>query len=66
MVDLEALPGPCGTPTSDLSLLAELATARQIELSELNGLTTEQWQERWNRLHERNPDLGQAAEAPQK
>jgi serine/threonine protein kinase/WD40 repeat protein len=60
VVDLEAVLSPCSTPTADLALLAELATARRIELGDLSGLTTEQWLERWNRLRERNPDLARS------
>ena len=57
VVDLEALLSPPGTATADLSLLSELATARDIELGDLSGLTTDQWQERWDLLHQRNPAL---------
>jgi WD40 repeat protein len=57
VVDLEALLSPSSTPTADLALLAELAAAQRIELGDLSGLTTDQWQERWNLLRERNPDL---------
>ena len=60
VVDLEALLSPSSTPTADLALLAELATARHIELGDLSGLTTDQWQERWNLLRERNPELAQS------
>jgi WD40 repeat protein len=59
VVDLDALLSAPSTPTADLELLAELATARRIELGDLSGLTTDQWQERWNQLHERNPGLAQ-------
>ena len=49
VVDLEAVPvSPCRTPTADLALLAELATARHIELGDLSGMTTGQWLERWS------------------
>jgi eukaryotic-like serine/threonine-protein kinase len=54
VVDLEALLSPSSTPTADLALLAELATAQRIELGDLSGLTTDQWYERWNLLRERN------------
>jgi hypothetical protein len=57
VADIEALLSPCRIPTGNLALLAELATARRIELGDLSGLTTDQWQERWNLLHERKPDL---------
>ena len=57
VVDLEALFSPPSTPTADLGLLAELATAQRIELGDLTGLTTEQWLERWNRLRIRNADF---------
>jgi hypothetical protein len=60
VVDLEAMLSPSTTPTADWALLAELATARRIEVGDLSGLTTEQWQERWNRLRERNPDLARS------
>ena len=60
VVDLEALLSPSTTPTADLALLAELATARRIELGDLSGLTTDQWQERWNLLRERNPGLARS------
>ncbi len=56
VVDIEALLCPCSTPTADLALLAELATARHIELGDLSGLTTDQWQERWNLLRDRIPE----------
>jgi len=58
--DLEALLSPSSTPTADLALLAELATAQRIELGDLSGLTTDQWQERWNLLRERNPNLARS------
>ena len=57
VVDLEALLSASSTPTADLTLLAELATAQHIELGGLSGLTTDQWLERWGRLRERAPDL---------
>jgi WD40 repeat protein len=60
IVDLEVLFSPSSTPTADLGLLAELAAAQRIELGDLSGLTTEQWLERWNRLHIRNPDLARS------
>ena len=60
VVDLEALLSPSSTPTADLALLAELATAERIELGDLSGLTTDQWYERWNLLRERNPHLARS------
>jgi hypothetical protein len=60
VVDLEAIFSLPSTPTADLALLAELATSRQIELGDLSALTTDQWQERWNRLGQRNPNLAQS------
>ena len=60
VVDLETLLFPCDTPTADLALLAELATSETIELGDLRGLTTEQWLERWNRLHQKNPALARS------
>jgi hypothetical protein len=59
-VDLDALLSPATTSTVDLALLAELATAQRIEVGDLSGLTTDQWQERWNQLHERNPGLARS------
>jgi WD40 repeat protein len=53
VVDLEALLSPGTAATADLALLAELASARHIDLGDLSGLTTEQWQERWTLLHGR-------------
>jgi WD40 repeat protein len=61
VLDLEALLSPGPTPPADLALLAELTTAQRIEVGDLSGLTTEQWQERWDRLRERNPGLARAA-----
>ncbi len=52
VVDLEALVSHSSTPIADLALLAELATARRIELGDLSGLTTDQWQERWRLFQE--------------
>jgi serine/threonine protein kinase/WD40 repeat protein len=60
VVDLEALLSPFTTPTADLALLAELTTARRIELGDLSALTTDQWQEQWNLLRERNPGLARS------
>jgi WD40 repeat protein/tetratricopeptide (TPR) repeat protein len=60
VVDLEALLSPSITPTADLALLAELATAQRIDVGDLSGLTTDQWLERWNRLRERNPGLARS------
>jgi serine/threonine protein kinase/WD40 repeat protein len=60
VVDLEALLSPANTPTADLALLAELATAERIALGDLSSLTTDQWLDRWNRLRERNPDLARS------
>jgi serine/threonine protein kinase/WD40 repeat protein len=60
VVDLEPLLSRCSTPTADLALLAELATARHIELGDLSGLTTDRWQERWSLLRARNPDLARS------
>ena len=50
LVDLDALVSHSTTPIADLALLAELATARRIELGDLSSLTTDQWQERWRRF----------------
>jgi tetratricopeptide (TPR) repeat protein len=61
VVNLEALLTPSPTPTADLALLAELATAQRIEVGDLSGLTKDQWQERWNLLRERNPQLVRSA-----
>lgn len=61
VVDLEALLSPSAAPVADLALLAELATAQSIEAGDLNGLTTDQWQQRWNLLRERNPQLVRSA-----
>jgi hypothetical protein len=55
VVDLEALLAPAPMPAADLACRAELATAQRIEDSDLSGLTRDQWQERWNLLHERSP-----------
>ncbi len=63
VVDLEAMLSPSTTPSADLALLAELATARRIELGDLSGLTVDQWQERWNLLQARNPDLARPRQA---
>jgi hypothetical protein len=60
VIDLEALLAPSSAPPADWALLAELATVRRIEVGDLSGLTTEQWQERWNLLRERNPDLARS------
>jgi hypothetical protein len=60
VVDLEALLSPPSISTADLALLAELATARHIELGDLSGLTTDQWQDRWNLLRQRNPNLARS------
>jgi tetratricopeptide (TPR) repeat protein len=60
VVDLEALLAPATTPTADLALLAELATAQRIEVGDVSGLTMEQWQERWSQLRERDPDLARS------
>jgi serine/threonine protein kinase/WD40 repeat protein len=56
-VDLDEVISPPASPTGDLALLAELATALRIELGDLNGLTTDQWIERWNQLRQRNPEI---------
>jgi serine/threonine protein kinase/WD40 repeat protein/tetratricopeptide (TPR) repeat protein len=60
VVDLDAMLSPCDIPTADLALLAELATAQRIEVGDLSGMTTGQWQERWQHLHERNPGLARS------
>src|SRR5262249_26314096 len=60
VVDLETLLPPSSAPTADLALLAELATARRIELGDLSGLTTDQWLEPWTPLRERNADLARS------
>jgi WD40 repeat protein len=57
VVDLEALLSPSSAPAADLALLAELATSQRIEVGDLSGLTTDQWQQRWKLLRERNPAL---------
>jgi WD40 repeat protein/tetratricopeptide (TPR) repeat protein len=57
VVDLEAMLSPSDIPNADLALLAELATAQHIEAGDLSGMTTDQWQERWHHLRERNPGL---------
>jgi serine/threonine protein kinase/WD40 repeat protein len=60
VVDLKTLLSPSNTSTADLALLAELATARRIELGDLSGLTTDQWLERWSLLRGRHPDLARS------
>jgi hypothetical protein len=57
VINLEALLRLPSVPTSDLALLAELTTARRIELGDLSGFTTDQWIEHWGRLRERESDV---------
>ncbi len=57
IVGLEPLLAPSPTPSADLAHLAELATAQRIELGDLSGLSSEQWQERWNLLKQTNSQL---------
>jgi WD40 repeat protein len=44
--------------TEDFRLLAELATAKRIELGDESGLTGEQWLERWKRFRKKLPGFG--------
>jgi len=60
VVDLDATLSPSTTPTADLPLVAELATAQRIDVGDLSGLTPDQWLEGWNRLRERNPGLARS------
>jgi serine/threonine protein kinase/WD40 repeat protein len=60
VVDLQTLLSPGSTPTADLALLAELATAQRIELGDLSGLTTDQWLRRWALLCKRDPGLARS------
>ncbi len=50
VVDLDAVLSHPSTSIADLALLAELATARRIELGDLSSLTTDQWQEHWRQF----------------
>jgi WD40 repeat protein len=44
--------------TEDYRLLAELASARRIELGDESGLTGGQWLERWDRFRKKLPGFG--------
>jgi serine/threonine protein kinase/WD40 repeat protein len=57
LIDLDVVISPLSIPTGDLSRLAELTTARRIELGDLSSLTTEHWIEGWNQLMKRNPEV---------
>ena len=60
LVDLNPLCSSPTRPTAEWALMAELTTAQRIAVGDLNGLTNEQWQERWNLLRERNPQLARS------
>ncbi|MFI5457877.1 MAG: protein kinase [Isosphaerales bacterium] len=60
LVDLNSLCSSPTRPTAEWALMAELTIAQRIAVGDLNGLTNEQWQERWNLLHERNPQLARS------
>ena len=53
ILNLSLLLGEPKRSTEDLQLLSELATAQQIELGDLSGLTFEQFVERWDQLRNR-------------
>jgi WD40 repeat protein/tetratricopeptide (TPR) repeat protein/tRNA A-37 threonylcarbamoyl transferase component Bud32 len=55
ILDLDAWLKPPDASAADISLLAELTTARRIKAGDLNNLTKEEWQDGWNRLQVRNP-----------
>ena len=55
ILDLETWLKPPEASAADISLLAELTTARRIKAGDLNKLTKEEWQNGWNQLQERNP-----------
>ncbi len=59
LINLAELLSPPELSTEDLGLLGELATAQQIELGEVSGLTQEQWRERWRRFRVKYPMFGQ-------
>jgi WD40 repeat protein len=59
LINLADLLAPPEMSTEDLSLLSELATAQQIELGDVSGLTLEQWLERWHRFRLKYPAFGQ-------
>jgi WD40 repeat protein len=59
LIDLAELLAPPEMSTEDLGLLCELATAQQIELGDVSGLTLEQWLERWQRFRLKYPAFGQ-------
>jgi WD40 repeat protein len=59
LIDLAALLSLPEMSPEDLGLLGELATAQQIELGDVSGLTLEQWLERWQRFRLKYPVFGQ-------
>jgi serine/threonine protein kinase/WD40 repeat protein len=59
LIDLPELLASPEMSAEDFGLLAELATAQQIELGDVSGLTPEQWLERWRRLRRKHPAFGQ-------
>ena len=54
-IDLAELISASATRTEDYTLLGELTSAQRIELGDVNGLTGDQWLERWKRFHQKNP-----------
>jgi WD40 repeat protein/tetratricopeptide (TPR) repeat protein len=44
-------------PEIDLALLAELATGQRLESGDVADLTMAQWLERWEKFHQKYPDL---------
>ena len=67
LINLAELLSPPRMSTEALGLLGELATAQQIELGDISGLTLEQWLERWGRFRSKYPAFEQieAAEIAQ-
>ena len=58
LIHLAELRSPPEMSTEDLGLLGELATAQQIELGDVSGLSPEQWLERWSRFRLKYPAFG--------
>jgi serine/threonine protein kinase/WD40 repeat protein/tetratricopeptide (TPR) repeat protein len=63
ILELDSWLKPPDASAADISLLAELTTARRIKAGDLNKLTNEEWQSGWNQLQERNSKFVHASVA---
>ncbi|MFO0893160.1 MAG: serine/threonine-protein kinase [Isosphaeraceae bacterium] len=58
VIEIGPLLSPASAPVEEIAVLAELATSQRIDLGDLSGLMTAEWEQRWDRRARGGPGFG--------